>query len=238
MPELESVPEKVASVVPYFFYDLYGRIFPGAFLISGLVFAWSSNKLVKDCATHAAGARAAEWVVGSVLGIAACFVAGFLLSEITRHTLWRFKVPLSLGELREHFGSPPDSECSVESAFRECFGFALDHQSKKQTYLLYCGRLCQLAVATRQYALDAVNVRVDAEDLLSRSLCVASAILLVISLVRCQWIVGIVYLTLTVITFASFQHYRDKGLRERFQMFLVLWQTDPTVRRQATSKFE
>lgn len=65
MSELENLPEKVVGVIPYFFYDLFGRILPGLFLTCGLFLALHHNEHVKNIIKHAQGAGAAEWVVGS-----------------------------------------------------------------------------------------------------------------------------------------------------------------------------
>ena len=146
MSELESLPEKVASSIPYFFYDLFGRIFPGLFLLCGLFIASRHTNLFEEFLGRAEKARTAEWVIGSVILTAACFVTGFLLSMVSRG-LWLFRIPVSLADLRDQFGSSTTAESPLEVAFKANFGFSLDHKSQTRAYLAYCSRLCQLAVA-------------------------------------------------------------------------------------------
>ena len=146
MSELESLPEKVASSIPYFFYDLFGRIFPVLFLLCGLFIASRHTNLFQEFLGRAEKARTAEWVIGSVILTAACFVTGFLLSMVSRG-LWLFRIPVSLADLRDQFGSSTTAESPLEVAFKANFGFSLDHKSQTRAYLAYCSRLCQLAVA-------------------------------------------------------------------------------------------
>jgi hypothetical protein len=225
MSELESLPEKVVSVVPYFFYDLFGRILPGLFFLCGVFLAWRHGSRVQWFLEQAQRARAAEWVVGGVILVAGCFLSGFLLSTVSQ-VLWVPRIPVSLATLRDHFGSPATEESSIETAFRAHFGFRLDHSSKEKTYLVYCSRLCQLAVASLHPALDSQSRRVESEELLSRSLCAASIILLLVSAARGQWTACIAYVVIALLSFLSYRHYRAKGFREKFQMFLVLFRTE------------
>lgn len=224
MSELESLPQKVVSVVPYFFYDLFGRILPGLFLLCGVFLAWRHSSRVQWFLEQAQRARAAEWVVGGVILVAGSFLSGFLLSTVSR-ALWKLRIPISLATLRDHFGSPAAAESSIETAFRAHFGFGLDHRTEEKTYLVFCSRLCQLAVASRHPALDSASVRVDAEELLGRSLCAASFILLLLTAALRQWI-AFAYTVIAVLSLLSSRHYRAKGIRERFQMFLVLFRTE------------
>jgi len=38
MTDPELLSQRLAGSVPYFFYDLFGRIFPGLFFLAGLAF--------------------------------------------------------------------------------------------------------------------------------------------------------------------------------------------------------
>ncbi len=229
MSELENLPEKVVSLIPYFYYDLFSRILPGFFLTFGLFLAFHDKKQVKDLIEGAKGARTAEWVVGCAVLVAACFLVGFLLGQLGRLLWLRFKIPVSLADLRDQFGSTATAESSLEVAFRTHFGFGLNHNTEKKTYLVYCSRLCELAVASRHPALDAVSVRIASEELLSRSLLFAGVILLSVSGIRQQWWACGAYIVIASLALRSFIHYREEGIRERFQMFLILWRTKELV---------
>jgi hypothetical protein len=226
MSELENLPEKVVSLIPYFFYDLFGRIFPGLFLLCGSVLAVRCTNQIQEFFEQAKNALTVEWIVACMVLAAGCFVLGFLISTLSR-ALWRFRVPTSLAALRDQFGSDATTESAIEIAFEAHFHFKLGHETSNKTYLVNCSRLCQLAVTSRHPSLDSVSVRVDAEDLLSRSLFVASVLLLVLNASLCHWIACVAYAVLAGISLSSFFHYRKKQIRERFQMFLVLWQPRP-----------
>ena len=226
MSELESLPEKVAGGIPYFFYDLFGRIVPGLFLIFGLCFVYRSKPCVKDLLSGAQTARIAEWVVGATIVLVLSFVLGFLLSDLSRFFLWRFSHPVTLAKLRDLFGSASSDESSIEVAFKSYFGFGLDFKSTQDTYLIYCGRLCEFVIVYRNSALDSVNVRVAAEELLSRSLVVASAPLSILALFDHEWWIFGAYFGIAIVSFHSYLHYQRKAIREKFQMFLALSRED------------
>jgi hypothetical protein len=69
-------------------------------------------------------------------------------------------------------------------------------------------------------------MRVDSEELLSRSLCAASVILLLVSAVLGQWIACFAYAVMALLSFLSDRYYRAKVIREKFQIFLVLFRTE------------
>ena len=243
MGETTNAPQKVAGLIPYFFYDLYGRILPGLFLLCGLLAEFWNALPTQTLIEGIHNASASEWLVGSAITVAACFIVGLLLSEITRLTLWRLKVPVSLSGLREHFGCGKDEVSAIERAFESRFRFRLDRPEKEGTYLIYCGRLCEFVVISQSPAMDAVAVRVAAEELLSRSLLAASAILFLCTLVPllcshipflcrlipflrsfrpfCLW-ATIGYLFVGCLSFLSYRHYNRKAILEKFQSFLAL----------------
>ena len=230
MGETTDAPQKVAGLIPYFFYDLYGRILPGLFLLCGLLAEFWNVLPAQTLKKGIHNVSASEWIVGVAVTLAACFVAGLLLSEITRLTVWKLqRVPVSISELREHFGSGKDEVSVIERAFESHFDFRLDRPGKGGRYLIYCGRLCEFVVINQSPAMDAVAVRVAAEELLSRSLLAASVILFLCSLIPllcsfppfCLW-VTIGYLLIAVLSFSSYRHYNRKAILEKFQSFLAL----------------
>jgi hypothetical protein len=102
----------------------------------------------------------------------------------------------------------------------------LDHKSNEGAYLVYCGRLCEFVVICRNGALDSVNVRVAGEELLSRSLVVASCLLCVLSARLREWGILSAFFVVGVVALRCFRHYRAKSTREKFQMFLALYRED------------
>lgn len=224
MGETTDTPHKVAGLIPYFFYDLYGRILPGLYLLSGLLLAFWCKPAALGLKSGVRDASASEWIIGSAIALAACFIVGLLLTEVTRITLWKLRVPVSIEDLRAHFGSAPEVPSTIESAFQSRFGFPLSPPSKSGTYLIGCGRLCEFVVISQSPAMDAVAVRVAAEELLSRSLFVASLILLPFSFRPFNWWALIVYSFVAVLSYGSYKHYRRKSILEKFQMFLALTQ--------------
>ena len=235
MAEPIELPQKAGGVVPYFFYDLYGRILPGLFLLCGFIAVWSHRnvELASRVAEAIKGASALGWGVALLGVVAVSFLVGFLLSEVTRITLWRFKkVPSTLGKWREHFGEESGERSSIGAAFEAYFGFRLDLESKNEKYLIYCARLCEFAVAIESPPLDAVATRVAAEELLSGSLFWASVFLAVANAWALSWLL-LVYLVLAGLSYGSYDHYREKGIREKFQMFLAVTKSKRVAQRCA-----
>lgn len=224
MPEPIELPHKAGGVVPYFFYDLYGRILPGLFLVCGLFATWAASHKARAhglaCAIQEA--RAAEWTAGAAVILGGSFVIGFLLSEATRLTLWRRRHPVSLERLREYFGAPAGKNSPLEEAFESYFRFRLDHPTEHKAYLIYCARLCEFVVANRSAVLDSVAVRVAAEEVLSRNILVSAVILVVASACNAAWVAALVYLVVAALSYASWEHYQRKGILEKFQSFFAL----------------
>jgi hypothetical protein len=226
---MSELPEKIVSIIPYFFYDLFGRIIPGLYLFCGLVLEFRASDQLHGFLLQVHDARITEWILGSWLILVASFVAGILLSVFSRR-LWHSVPFVTLEELRGHFGSGADTESALEKAFFQYFGFSLNQKDFKKKYIVYCSRICHHAVASRHSILDTVMVRIEAEELLSRSLTIANIALFIVSvcrllflnLWRSEWIPAAAFLILAVVSFESFRHYHPKAVRERFQMFLVL----------------
>jgi hypothetical protein len=222
-----SIPEKIVSGIPYFFYDLFGRIVPGVYLLGGTVFALRYHDSVRNLFHTAGDAHTAVWVAGYMLLVLASFAAGLLLGTCSRLFLHlpHIAPTTTLADLRDAFGCERTTVSPLEGAFMERFGFQLSNGgAKERNYLIYCSRLCHLAVAKGNSTLDGVIARVDSEEVFSRSFSVASLILLTLSWRwhephrEMLW----AYAALSIVSFFSYWHYNRKAMRERFQAFFVL----------------
>lgn len=233
--EPDSIPERVTAGIPYFFYDLFGRIVPGVFLTCGTGFACRRGPLIQSILMWAKGASTGEWIFGAGVFVVGSFVAGFLLSELSR-LFWLLKIPVSLTYLRNLFGSADGEESVLESSFKSHFGFGLDGDSTERTYLIYCARLCEFVVICRNSALDAVNVRVAGEELLSRSVFWGSVLLFGVCVWLREWRSVVAYFFIGLLSLLSFLHYRKKGIREKFQMFHALCHGEHTLLGDASSR--
>jgi hypothetical protein len=222
MGEVEGLPQKVGGVVPYFFYDLYGRILPGLFLWCGLIAAWWQTPVVQRFVCAVRGLSATGWAFGSLMALAACFLAGFLLSDLTRITLWKLVRPISIKQVRGYFGTPADQKSALETAFESYFGFPMTRAIEEDQDLIWAARLCEFVIVSQNPAMDSVLTRVAAEELLSRSLMVASSILAPISACHGTLVASVAYVVIGYLSFSSYKHYRQKGFRERFQTFYAL----------------
>jgi hypothetical protein len=188
--ELGLVTGRLAGSVPYFFYDILGRVFPGLFLLGGLVLTFKGSQFLQQSFGQV---RLLELLLGGTAFAALCFLAGFTLDAVGRWIFHFMRPRYVLSALRHQYGSPADQESQLETAFKTYFGFSLGYTSEDPEYLATCGRLCRLVVAASDSALDSQLARVDAEECLSRALAVASATLMILNPFLRHWISSIVY---------------------------------------------
>src|SRR5438477_12952220 len=109
MPDSGGESNNVVANIPFLFYDVIGRMFPGGFLIIGGMLSWCHFLPLHDFAPHMQGAKLSETSVGLAtltIGLAVLmFTAtstflGFILAPLSNvlveKMIWKKCSPLSL----------------------------------------------------------------------------------------------------------------------------------------------
>jgi len=127
MDEDSGSPERVGGLIPHFFFDLIGRIVPGAFLLLSsyvlvdpqLELLGRTKDLFKDFPFLGSAAVllafvAAGYFVGLLLGA---------ISYVIEHVWARWK-PLTIGNVWSRFGSSAQELARLKEVFYSEFGFS------------------------------------------------------------------------------------------------------------------
>jgi hypothetical protein len=223
--------------IPFFFYDVIGRMMPGAYLIFGTVLCLLPffnrcqffSFVQASRALDVSGGLAAV-VIGTGLlffGFASSFL-GFVLAAIS-HTvveqfLWRW-APLDHSGLIEFLGIK--NEDPLWERFRNQFGAEPTEKLNRSSFL------CSYYTWRTSTTLGEMQGRHDSDLLAAQSFVLISLALTVAVLLEIQWIGASTYLgvwlgTLAVILLGSalaFNYHRKKRVYDRFGLFLAL--TDP-----------
>lgn len=194
-PDL-SVPSQAVGVIPHFFYDVIGRIIPGAFVIVSLFAMFglpSQLKFLKE-QLEAPGKDAIGY---QIFAGTACFIAlivggyfvGFMLSApaylmsekmLVKEKGRLFFRPLTLAGLLSPNGTSVSEQERVTKAFKKCFGFDLD-VTDAQAIQRQSG-LCSYYVWSNDTNLGQMSARWDAEALACRNMFFAAVSLFLIQI--------------------------------------------------------
>jgi hypothetical protein len=230
MGESEDVSSsgRIAGTIPLFFYDLIGRIVPGAALILGLLIYVRRDLLI-------------NWLSGlqevfpkdSTAGYAAAIIllffsiahfCGVILSSLSHlliETIWKPFFPLNLRTFSKHYGLSDGP--GLQSTFRRCFGVSLGEGSLDRA-----SALCAFYVWRKDSNLGLLTARADADLLGARSLVLVCLILLGVPLFH-KWTGGPAatwawFACLSLILVSSvltFNYLREKKVFMRCALFLA-----------------
>lgn len=182
MGESEDVssPGQIAGTIPLFFYDLIGRIVPGAVLILGvmvyvrrdLLVNWLSGLQQVFPKDSTAGYAAAI----ILLFFAFAYFCGVILASLSYLAIENISkriFPLNLKTFADHYELGLSND--LPKRFRHHFGVSLNSGSIDRA-----SALCAFYVWRKDSNLGLITARTDAELLGARSLVLVSLILLVL----------------------------------------------------------
>lgn len=238
----ESYPESNSKPhIPYLFYDVIGRMMPGAYLITGAILCWlpffhweKVASFLKDIgAMGMSGGLAAALVATGLLFLAFVssflgFLLGSLSNVIVEQGLWHW-APLSRSGLVEFLGI--ESVRSLNERFKIQFG-----SDPSQDSLNRSSFLCAYYIWRSDFNLGEMQGRLDAELLAAQSSVLVSGALLAIVLLEVFFWGLSTYFSvwlavLIVISLASgmaFKYHRKKRVYSRFALFLAVTDPPPT----------
>lgn len=214
-----STLEIVSEKIPHSWFDVIGRIVPGAFLLAGIleillkpIFMITCTRLLNQTAT----VLTTVTVVGLTLYIAAAYVTGFLLAplsflviEWTTDLLWPIKdecIPTSVKDLAQAILGEVDAR-----RIRD-----------------FCGNFIWTHPEAAQIAI--ITSKRDAETLASRSLAVAGLGLAVANAIHGYWCHVFVLILIAGAGCLSFRHYRRRSFDARFDATAaLLWRANKSA---------
>jgi hypothetical protein len=236
MPESENEPRVLANI-PFLFYDVIGRTFPGGFFLLGSVLSLWRLRPIRDAfACLLTGARVSELSAGAatvvigtsllVFAIISTFLGFFVLSPLSNllvEKLWNLCRPLTLKGMSEFLGT--DNLKFLQTQFKIQFGSEPSDESLNRSSFL-----CAYFIWKVNPGLGVMEGRYDADLLAAQSTVLASLVLFVGTLIeRCRlgpdpflklWLV--VLGAILVGSFLAFEYHRKKRVYGRFGMFLAL----------------
>jgi hypothetical protein len=230
--------------IPFLYYDVIGRMIPGAYLIIGELacflpfYNWSKLVLFLD-RTRALGMSTglATVVIGTALlffGLVTVFL-GFVLSALSFvlvERVFRRRSPLNHSGLVKFLGI--ENANSLDVRFRDQFGTEPTKES-----LTGASFLCAYYIWKTNTNLGYMQGRQDSDLIAAQSFVLVSVALIVT--VLCEMIfwdrttyLGVLLAVLVVIALGSmlaFNYHRKKRVYGRFQLFLAL--SDPPSPKEA-----
>jgi hypothetical protein len=229
MGEPEDIPSaaRIAGTIPLFFYDLIGRIVPGAVLILGLLL-YTRRDLLGDWfdglqKVFPKDSSAGYEVAMLLLFFAFAYFCGVVLSSLSYMVvewIWNRFRPLNLKTFAEHYGV---SNGGLEKRLEAYFGVTLRDGSLDRA-----SALCAFYVWRKDIKLGIITARTDAELLGARSLVLVSLILLLVPFLhswtdgpmqRFAW--GGCLALILVSTLLTYDYLRQKRVFMRCALFLA-----------------
>jgi len=234
------------GVIPHFFYDIIGRIIPGAFVIVSVVemFGLSPQlSFLKDGLTKTPQADATGYVIflgtaALLTMVVAAYLVGFMLAApayqmcekfLVKQHGWLFFRPLTLEGLLNPEGSAVAEQERVQKAFEESFGFDLN-MSNAGSVQRQSG-LCAYYVWLNNSNLGQITSRWDAEALGCRTILFAALFLFVIRFIQLLWwLVWLgafywkfaLFLIAVVVTgWSMYRYHRERHISGRFSLFVA-----------------
>ncbi len=196
---------RIPSIIPHFYYDLLGRILPGAYLMGGLLgILWNRpelqsarGQLPKVDFSKPDGSLLLLLTVGSLIFISSAYLVGFIFGALSYFVerIWGYLSPMKLDKLLESSGVSKGQEDQLKEMFKDQFHFDLDDVDGKQDgggnskvspskRLTETSSLCSYYVWAHAPNLGTMTSRWDAENLASRSVFAASLILTLSRLIQ------------------------------------------------------
>lgn len=232
----ESEPvsaSKAGGLIPFFFYDVIGRILPGAFLIVCVLIAlrggrslYSWPSLLQSVFPKDSSGGYSAVVVLLFFGTAA-FLGLMLgsLSHVVEGPWQRWISPLNLCGLSKYTGAS-DLE-KLKLRFRTQFGSELTDENLNDVSFL-----ALYHVWNADPNLGAMSSRIDSEHLAARSCILVSLVSTLYAwlglAIRCfrsdtpaDWVWAVSILFILIGSGITFDYSRKRRLYGRFQLFLV-----------------
>jgi len=231
MDEEAPSTKETGGLIPLFFYDVIGRILPGAILMFGVLLYLDPQSLLtwpkplvdtfpKDStAGYTFAALLIFFGIAHLLGI----VLGSLSFSVLEN-LWKWPFELNICRLQKHLGLT--STTVLETRYKAHFGSPLPKGSLNGPSFL-----CSYYVWRINPKLGLITARADAELLAARSLLFAILLLSVMPVLG-QWVKEFPphvwwhwELSLAPFFIASalyFHHSRKKRVFDRFALFIVV----------------
>lgn len=219
----DSVPKQIAGVIPHFWFDVLGRIVPGAFLLVGLFSEDWQQSLTSFVHTFAKDFPLTSHSVGFfLLFSAASFFVGHFLGVLSHYFIaWpvAFLWPIKKGSVQ----SPND--LPIPQMLKNCMeSFMCD---TKDTSGKHAGVRTHKIIARQSEALAhwlwirgpelAILVsRWAADSLAGRSVALASVILLASKWHGTNWQIKVFLVILFFCGVMTHYHYRNKNITNAF----------------------
>ena len=234
-----AVGSTFRAYIPFFFYDVIGRMMPGAYLILGAMlcfpkFVQGIVSFFKDPHTQTMSGGLAAVLISTALllfGFISSFF-GFLLAalshEVVEKGIWRWW-PLNESDLIKFLGI--ENASSLRERFKTQFGSELKKDSLNRSSFLCAYHIWQSATA-----LGEMQGRYDSDLLASQSFVLVSMALIMVLLIEAHSLGFSTYLVVLLIVLAligvasglSFNYHRKKRVYGRFGLFLAITGPSPS----------
>jgi hypothetical protein len=239
----------IGGQIPFFFYDVIGRILPGAILLLGTILYFRSDfltawpEIIHTTFPPNSTAGYAAAIVLLFFGIS--HFLGLLLGSLSHAIVgksWDSFAPLTLTEVIKQLAFVDTVE--LGKRFETLFGQKLPEDSENLNRASF---LCSFYVWGTDANLGILTARDDAEALSSRCLVLVSIVLFIMPIFKClirpahAAPTPIWFLCLAVISLGNGLYYtylRKKRLVGRFALFMVATSTkaDSLLRAPETGK--
>jgi hypothetical protein len=241
MSESET-PERTDIKIPFFFYDIIGRILPGSFLILGTIITFRGHTIFSWIAKKAEGEIKIETGVAAlVLGVVVILfvgssaLVGMMLASVAHVILgwvWSRIHKLNFANMLKFLntGDVP----AFREHFERHFG-NIDLEDPKQ--FKGASILCSYYVFCASQGLGTLAARHDAEALSAQSVVLASFILAMTTLTRLSHKDEVVFLHGWLVVLGSvfvgavltYDYHRKKKVYSRFGLYFASSEEEKVV---------
>jgi hypothetical protein len=247
----EKVPSasQVGGIIPHFYYDVIGRILPGAFFILGLAALYYPRddlSLLKSMFAPPVSEHSGAYLIftGTLLLFSLAlsgYIVGSFLGSVSYYPFERFRGfrrRLGLADLNGatvfralrggvyNDESPHPGEAEILKRFENHFGVKFGTNPEEP--LSECSRLCSYFVWARNVSLGQMTARWDAECLASRNIMFSAGVLVLLrglQMIR-WWDSNWYFLVAAVVIFASawahYEYLRRIQVAGRFALFWAM----------------
>lgn len=241
---------KLKADIPYLFYDVIGRMMPGAYFILGILICtipfmtWAKFVgLVHRIEAHKQEGAVTVSIIGMGLLFFFCAAAffGFFLASISNQVveqwIWGRLAPLDYRGMEKFLGS--DTARSISTRFEKEFGARPGEMSLNRSSFV-----CAYYIWRNDVNLGQMQGRQDADLLAAQSFVLVTMILALLSIFD-AYAVGLrmyLYLWLPFLVLIglgsalSFNYHRQKRVYGRFELFLALSQ--PAGKAESPTSFK
>jgi hypothetical protein len=227
-PESSQLPVGIGGTIPHFFFDVIGRITPGAFLLVGIYLVGNPGTL--ECHMEKAlgffpkeGATAGIFFF--LLFLASAYFAGFYLGAVSFCFEWLWARPeknkwrlsdIPHGLWREGKGAT-ETEISLDGKHWTVVGMTDVHKR-----VVRIAELCAFYTWAVNPTAASFASRWDAEALASRSVLLTSIGLLFWSVIKWQLLTSAVMLAIGIAAGVSFDYSRRRRILAKLEIVQAL----------------